>query len=141
ECIDYFIEWYKQSDYKDPNSLVMIQGFENALSHQGLQTVLGGKSTIGAVLKDPNIWEKSAAISTTCQMFHLPDISPSHIVESIMSEWDKTLTQTDMAQVTIYVPADSVNAYKAAAGWSRYADNIKPITEKAASFEAAVNAE
>jgi hypothetical protein len=30
----------------------------------------------------------------------------------------------------IYVPDESVNAYKTANGWSRYADYIKPISEK-----------
>lgn len=32
-----------------------------------------------------------------------------------------------MTSITIYVPAASVNAYKAASGWSRYADKIQAI--------------
>ena len=34
----------------------------------------------------------------------------------------------DIAIYKIYVPAASVNAYKAAQGWSEYADRIEPIT-------------
>lgn len=39
--------------------------------------------------------------------------------------WDGKLTDID--KVNIYVPSESVEAYKAASGWSTYADKIFPI--------------
>lgn len=41
--------------------------------------------------------------------------------------WDGALITAD--KVDIYVPADSVDAYKAATGWSYYADKIQAIPE------------
>jgi hypothetical protein len=38
-----------------------------------------------------------------------------------------TSTSSDLQ---IYVPDESVNAYKAAANWSTYASKIKPISQK-----------
>lgn len=38
--------------------------------------------------------------------------------------WDSDL---DAENVEIFVPSESVDAYKAASGWSNYADHIKPI--------------
>ena len=32
---------------------------------------------------------------------------------------------------TIYVPDESVDAYKTATGWSQFASNIKPLSKKA----------
>ena len=42
--------------------------------------------------------------------------------------WDGRL-RTDISRVRVFVPAGSVEAYKAAAGWSQYADNIRPIEQ------------
>ena len=41
--------------------------------------------------------------------------------------WDGYLN--NVVDISIYVPAESVNAYKAASGWSSYANNIKPIEQ------------
>ena len=40
--------------------------------------------------------------------------------------WDGVV-RTDLFRVKIFVPAESVEAYKAADGWSKYADNIFPM--------------
>ena len=39
--------------------------------------------------------------------------------------WDGDLINAD--KVEIYVPSESVESYKAASGWSTYADKIFPI--------------
>lgn len=39
--------------------------------------------------------------------------------------WDGALNNIE--DITIFVPAESVDLYKAASGWSNYADHIKPI--------------
>ena len=96
--------------------------------------------SIGHFLKDKTIreWEPFIKTSGDPQYDGIIDNMPSDIIERLMTEWDKTLTQIDISEVTIYVPTASVAAYKAAPGWGRYADRIMAIPT---SFTDAVNAE
>ncbi len=143
EGIDCFIEWYKQSDYADDDNKQMIADINDSLASMAensfIMTYLFDVSSIGHFLKDKTIREWEPLIKTSDAPIYngIKDNMPSDIIERIMTEWDKTLTQIDISKVTIYVPTASVAAYKEAPGWSRYADNIIGIDD----FSAEVNAE
>ena len=65
------------------------------------------------------------------------DLKPSVIVDKIMEEWDKTINQTDMSLITIYVPKGSLSKYQQADVWKLYADRMVETED----FSAIVHAE
>ena len=127
ECIDYFIEWYAGSDYAGDDGRQVVADMKTAVA--GINGIYSDVdvSTIGKFLKSKFMRDlpDTAYIAAEAQLGI--DVRPDTIVDKIMSEWDKTLTQIDMSKVTIYVPVGSVAAYTSAAGWSRYADRIMEI--------------
>ena len=56
---------------------------------------------------------------------NLYDVTIEATTPPTLSHWDAFMN--DYANPTLYVPAESVDAYKAANNWSNYADNIQAI--------------
>ena len=127
ECIDYFIEWYKDSEYAGDDGKQVVADMKTAVA--GINGIYSDVdvSTIGKFLKSKFMRDLPDTAYMAAEAQLGIDVRPDTIVDKIMSEWDKTLTLIDMSKVKIYVPADSVDAYKSAAGWSRYADRIIKI--------------
>ena len=97
-----------------PNSVTSIDygAFQDCGSLTSV-TIGSGVTTIG----NSAFWNNSSLDSVTIMTTTPPSICS-----------DYCNFGGEMGMPTIFVPSDSVNAYKAASGWDIYADNIEPIS-------------
>ena len=120
ECIDYFIEWYKDSEYAGADGKQLVEDIYTVFDR--IKEYCGVNS-IGEFLKSEDVRILEPLIEDTVSA----DAKPSVIIDKIMAEWDKTICQTDMSKVTIYVPKGCLAVYQSADVWSKYADCMQEI--------------
>lgn len=96
-----------------PDSVIEI-GTQAFAHHKGVNTINIGS---GITTIDKYAFNDVGSLSTAFTMTITATTPPT---------WDGRLNN-NTEYITIYVPAESVDAYKAASGWSNYADHIKPI--------------
>lgn len=130
-------------------------------------TFVGTNAFSGCAKLAKVMWNATAATGDTMSAFYMNNVLSTFIigenVTSLPSQLFQNLTAmtsltvnaatppdatsaftafTPNAALKIYVPADSVDAYKAATGWSAYADKIEAIpAEEPNSDPAPVNLE
>lgn len=97
-----------------PDSVIEI-GTQAFAHHKGVNKINIGS---GITTINSYAFNDVGALSTAFTMTITATTPPT---------WDGRLNTVE--DITIYVPSESVDEYKAASGWSNYADNITAITQ------------